>query len=127
MKKQINEICKALGVAVISVIAILIIIRTLSWQQSIIKHTMVTREGLGGIGDSDDDSDDDSDSDSDGDGDGDGEDGIDKIHKNNKKIKNIQGLMDKSTSIKKYKNNQEKLNSLKKKNEKLLSGGGGMF
>jgi hypothetical protein len=57
MKKLMNEICKAIGVAVISIIAILIIIRTLSWQQSIIKRVMVTREGLGGFGDSDSDSD----------------------------------------------------------------------
>jgi hypothetical protein len=60
MKKLMNEICKAIGVAVISIIAILIIIRTLSWQQSIIKRVMVTREGLGGFGDSDSDSDSDS-------------------------------------------------------------------
>jgi len=63
MNKQMNEICKALGVAVISVIAILIIIRTLSWQQNIIKRVMVTREGFGDIGDSDSDSDSDSDCD----------------------------------------------------------------
>lgn len=69
MKKLMNEICKAIGVAVISIIAILIIIRTLSWQQSIIKRVMVTREGLGGFGDSDSDSDSDGDGDSDSDSD----------------------------------------------------------
>ena len=67
MNKLMNEICKYLGVGVISIIAILIIIRTLSWQQSIIKRVMVTREGYDGIGDSDSDSDSDGDSDSDSD------------------------------------------------------------
>ena len=64
-----NEICKYLGVGVISIIAILIIIRTLSWQQSIIKRVMVTREGMKegamGFGDSDSGSDSGSESDSD--------------------------------------------------------------
>ena len=55
MKKQMNEICKGIGVAVIAVIAILIIIRTLSWQQSIIKRVMITREGLNNNNNSDDD------------------------------------------------------------------------
>ena len=126
MKKQINEICKGIGVAVISIMAILIIIRTLSWQQSIIKRVMVTREGFGhDDSDSDNDSDSDSDSDSGSDSDGDEEEAIDRIHKNNKKIKKYGGLMDKSKSIKKYKKYEEKITDLKNENETLLSGGGG--
>ncbi len=83
MKKQMNEICKGIGVAVIAVIAILIIIRTLSWQQSIIKRVMVTREGMGGFSDSDSDSDSDDDSDDDDSAD---EDAMEKIQKNKRKI-----------------------------------------
>ena len=121
MNKLMNEICKYLGVGVISIIAILIIIRTLSWQQSIIKRVMVTREGFG-HDDSDSDSDDDSDDDDSGD-----EDAMEKIQKNKRKIKEYERLMDKSKKMKDYKKYEKKVNKLKIKNEKLLSGGGSMF
>ena len=121
MKKQINEICKGIGVVVISVMAILIIIRTLSWQQSIIKRIMVTREGFG----HDDSDSDESDSESESESESDEEEAIDRIHKNNKKIKKYGRLMDKSKSIKKYKKYEEQIKDLKKENETLLSGGSG--
>tara|TARA_B000000475_G_C15667318_1_gene312449 strand:- start:2 stop:370 length:369 start_codon:yes stop_codon:yes gene_type:complete len=119
MNKEMYKICKSLGITVISVVALLIMIRTLNWQASIIKRMTSTREGFMG---NDDDSDSDDDSD-DSDDDSDDEDDIAKIHENNIKIKNYEAEATKAPTIKKYKKYEKKIKKLKDKNKKLLSGG----
>jgi len=79
-----NEVSKYIGTAVIILVLLLIILRTLNWQTDVINRMMTTREGFMGESDSDSDSDSESECDED-----DTRDKIEQLYKASKKHKDV--------------------------------------
>ena len=84
MRSIMNEVSKYIGTAVIILVLLLIILRTLNWQTDVINRMMTTREGFMGESDSDSDSDSESECDED-----DTRDKIEQLYKASKKHKDV--------------------------------------